>query len=78
MVPLKVYYCRSCMHRMPLYYRKGEPFRNDELHYCTECYSHDLVYQIEKWIKVREELWGKLWLRADKENFRLSAPLWNR
>jgi DNA replicative helicase MCM subunit Mcm2 (Cdc46/Mcm family) len=55
-VPLKVYYCHKCYHRMPLYYRRGESYRDDRITRCKNCGCVDaLTSRNEVWIKKREE-----------------------
>lgn len=52
--PLKVYYCRSCGMRMPQYYRKDEPYRDESWWRCIRCDSTDLLLQVEAWNHQRE------------------------
>jgi len=52
--PLKVYYCRSCGMRMPQYYKKDEPYRDENWWFCIRCRRTDILWQVEAWNPQRE------------------------
>ncbi|WP_031410239.1 hypothetical protein [Thiomonas sp. FB-Cd] len=52
--PLKVYYCRNCGMRMPLYYKKDAPYRDENWTHCYRCHGTNLVSQVEAWDPRRE------------------------
>lgn len=77
-VPLKVYYCLKCFHRMPLYYRKGEVFRDDKITRCKSCGCDDALYhKNEVWIKTREDAARNATTRLEKIDIYHDAVLFN-
>ncbi len=74
--PLKVYYCNDCGTRMPLYYKKDQPVRDDTWHRCYKCKGTNIHYQVEVWDWNREQL-AKEALNTDQLlQIRKSAVLW--
>lgn len=74
--PIKVYYCNQCGTRMPLYYKKDQPVRNDTWHRCYKCKGTNIQYQMEVWDWDREEL-AKNAVDTDQLfKIRRSAVLW--
>ncbi|WP_146778657.1 hypothetical protein [Acidithiobacillus ferridurans] len=76
--PLKVYYCRDCGTRMPLYYKKEQPYRDDEWKYCISCKSRHLFYQKEVWDYKREQAANDALTREQKVAVQTSAVLWGK
>ena len=76
--PLKVYYCRDCGTRMPLYYKKEQPYRDDEWKYCISCKSRHLCYQKEVWDYKREQAANDALTREQKIAVQTSAVLWGK
>lgn len=74
--PLKVYYCRDCGTRMPLYYKKDQPYRDDEWKFCIECKSRNIIYQKEVWDYKREQAAKNADTLAQKSAVQRSAKLW--
>ncbi len=76
--PLKVYYCRDCGKRMPLYYKKEHPYRDDEWSFCIGCKSKNLFFQKEVWDYKREEAAKNAHTREQKTSVQGSAVLWGK
>ncbi len=75
--PLKVYYCRDCGTRMPLYYKKDQPYRDDEWRFCIACKSRNVIYQKEVWDYKRELAAKNAYSREQKIAVHGSAVLWD-
>lgn len=75
---LKVYYCRDCGTRMPLYYKKDQPFRDDNWKYCISCNSMNLFTQTEVWDYKREQTAQKASTPEQKNAVLHSAELWGK
>ncbi len=74
--PLKVYYCRECGTRMPLYYKKESPYRDDERKSCIACMSRNIFYQKEVWDFRREQDAKNALTKQQKLAIQSSAVLW--
>lgn len=74
--PLKVYYCNDCGCRMPLYYKKDQPVRDDTWRRCYKCKSSNITSQIEVWDWEREELAKEAANQEALAKIRSSATLW--
>lgn len=76
--PLKVYYCRDCGTRMPLYYKKDQPYRDDEWKFCISCKSRNIFFQKEVWDYHREQAAKNAHTREQRNDMQISATLWGR
>lgn len=74
--PLKVYYCRDCGTRMPLYYKKDQPYRDDEWGCCILCKSRNVFYQKEVWDFIREQTAKNALTKEQKLSLQRTAALW--
>lgn len=74
--PLKVYYCNDCGFRMPLYYKKGAPFRDEHWHTCYHCKSKNIISQTETWDFHREKAAKLAVTRAQLDQLRRNARTW--
>lgn len=74
--PLKVYYCRDCGTRMPLYYKKDQPYRDDDWKFCITCKSRNIIYQKEVWDYKREQAAKNAETLMQKSAVQRSAKLW--
>jgi len=75
--PIKVFYCRHCGMRMPLYYRKDAPFRDEHWHHCYRCHGTDLVSQVEAWDPRRENAVNRMCTVETLPKMMRSATLLN-
>ena len=75
--PLKVYYCCDCGCRMPLYYKKDAPYRDEVWHRCYYCHSTNLECQVEEWNYHREKTAKNADTSMQRENIKKSAKLWS-
>ena len=71
--PLKVYYCCDCGCRMPLYYKKDAPYRDEAWHHCYACNSTNLESQVEQWDYYREKIAKNAVTRMQLDNLKHSA-----
>lgn len=74
--PLKVYYCNDCGTRMPLYYKKEQPVRDDTWHRCYKCKGSNITYQVEVWDWEREQRAKEAMNQDQLASIRASASLW--
>lgn len=75
--PLKVYYCLDCGYRMPLYYKKDAPFRDEVWHHCYECHGTNLECQVEEWNYNREKIAANAVTLIQRENIKKSAKFYS-
>ena len=74
--PLKVYYCNECGCRMPLYYKKEQPVRDDTWHRCYKWKSSNITSQMEVWDWEREQRAKEAENREQLAKIRSSATRW--
>lgn len=73
--PLKVYCCRDCVERMPLYYKKDQHCRDDDWQFCFPV-RVGIFFQKEVWDYKREQATKNAYTLEQKNSVLKSAKLW--